>query len=91
MASSQNDIGSLGEPRAFDTSDVFLLSREAFVRKAAIEAGKYWEEMHARNATASVGKEPAYRPKPRKNERFNFVCAAETIDIVGTSGKTQAS
>ncbi|KAF5543368.1 hypothetical protein FNAPI_9690 [Fusarium napiforme] len=52
MASPENNIGNRGEPHASGTSDVLRLSKEAFVRKAAIEAGKYWDEMHARDATA---------------------------------------
>ncbi|KAG5797239.1 hypothetical protein H9Q69_003708 [Fusarium xylarioides] len=84
MASSENNIGNRGEPQASGASDVLRLSKEAFVSKAAIEAAKYWDEMHGRNAAASLSNE-AHLPK---NERFTFVCAAKTIDIVETSGRT---
>ncbi|KAF5617732.1 uncharacterized protein FTJAE_12522 [Fusarium tjaetaba] len=52
MAFSENNIGNGSEQHASGTSDVLRLSKEAFVRKAAIEAGKYWDEMHARDTTA---------------------------------------
>ncbi|KAG5760094.1 hypothetical protein H9Q72_011787 [Fusarium xylarioides] len=84
MASYENDIDKRGEPHASGASDVLCLSKEAFVTKAAIEAGKYWDQMHARDATASVGNVAHSANK----ERFTFVCAAETIDIVETSGRT---
>ncbi|KAG5752322.1 hypothetical protein H9Q70_005026 [Fusarium xylarioides] len=84
MASSENNIGNRGEPQASGASDVLRLSKEAFVSKAAIEAGNYWDEMHGCNVTAAVGNEA----HPAKKERFTFVCAAETIDIVETSGRT---
>ncbi|KAF5700426.1 hypothetical protein FMUND_14338 [Fusarium mundagurra] len=103
MASSESNIGNRGEPHASVVSDVLCLSKEAFVRKAAIEAGKYWDEMHARDASASVGNEvssyfffPFMIPSltassqahSANKERFTFVCAAEKIEIVETSGRT---
>ncbi|KAF5662345.1 hypothetical protein FCIRC_11539 [Fusarium circinatum] len=85
MSSSENHIGNRVEPHASNpASDVLRLSTDAFVSKAALEAGKYWDEMHGRDATSAIENET----HPANEDRLIIACAAATITIVEISGRT---
>ncbi|RBQ77313.1 hypothetical protein FVER14953_20009 [Fusarium verticillioides] len=71
------------EACASDASDVLRLSKEAFVGKAAIEAGKHWDKMHGRNATGSLSNETLVSMRPANEDDLISEASAKHMAIPG--------
>ncbi|KAF5548327.1 hypothetical protein FPHYL_9942 [Fusarium phyllophilum] len=72
------------EPRASGASDLLHLSKVAFVSKAAVEAGKYWDEMHGRNATGSLSNVTLVSMRLANEDDFKSEASAKDMAIPGS-------